>query len=871
MTDNHAIEDQDEPGKSIPPGTVISRYRIVERIGAGGMADVYLADDMELKRRVALKFLSAKYVSDPESKARFVREAQAAAALEHPNIIAVYEVAEFKGRPFIAMQYVPGESLRDMMAGPRLSIERIVRLAAGIASGLDRAHQSGVVHRDIKPGNILLDREGRPMIADFGVAAVSEGKAEVSDESTAGTLGYMSPEQIQGLPVDPRSDLFSFGIVLYEMLTGRRPFTGEYEASIQYAVVHETPPSVSEVRPDVPSRLARIVEKSLAKDPAQRYATAAQMLHDLQEVGAAEVRNDEAARDEQQIAPRLTRVALIMLAVVVLVFVAREIFKSTRQSEPGGKKVLAVLPFENIGASEDEYFADGMTDAVTVHLAKFSDLGVIARSSSMQYKQTQKSLREIGDELGAAYVLTGTVQWDKSRGKNLVSIKAKLIRTRDERYLWAESYDRVMDNVFAMQAEIARDVTAALGITVGRMGQTGSDTPPTANLEAYDLYLRGNEYFNRSWERADIEIALHLYERAVELDPLFAEAQAMISRAHGMMYSEYYDHSARRLQLAKDAVERALMLDSNLVEGHLARGYCHYCEMDYDGALEEFALVEKLQPNNRYLYNAIGAAYRRQGKLAEAVENFITASELDPRSFLRTFDVALTYGMMRRYDDADRYLDRTILLAPDWPLAYVYRAWLRVLRNGDTEGARTIIRDAQNRVDFSRSQFYWWLARILEPDYQKVLEKTAPEGDTAEYYLHCAQMNRLMGNREREYAYADSARLLLDRKKSELEDQAKYHSQLGLAYAGLGMKDEALAHGTRAVELLPTSKEAFDAMFLLVNLAEIQMIVGETDSAITSLEHLMTLPGFVSPAYLSSDPLWTPLRDNPRFKKLAGT
>ncbi|UCD93865.1 MAG: protein kinase [Candidatus Zixiibacteriota bacterium] len=850
-------------------GTDISHYTIIRKVGSGGMADVYLARDNKLNREVVLKFLSNRYAADREFKTRFKREAQLAASLKHPNVVHIYEVSEHRGRTFIAMEYCEGPSLDDYIESRRLSQEEILNPAIDICEGLKEAHESGIVHRDIKPSNILLDSRGQIKILDFGLAAARGDKAAYDRSTTCGTISYMSPEQTRSRQVDHRSDLFSFGVVLYQMITGRPPFTGEYEAAVSYAIVNETPVPVCELREDLQPELGDIVSRLLEKEPDDRFQSAGEVLERLK--GLRHPVLDDvgpAGKASRRILP--LSYLMVLLGLIAAVLVVWQILLRPTDEKPVTKKVVAVLPFENLGPPDDEYFSDGMTDAITTHLARFSELGVISRTSSMQYKNSRKGVREIGSELGASYLLTGTIQWDRSSDENRVLINAKLVRADDDTHLWTDSYERVLDKVFVLQTEIAANVTRALNVAVSDDDRRMTISRPTDNLDAYDLYLRGNEYLNRSWEKEDIQIAIGLYEGAIELDPDFAAAHAMLSRGHGSMYSEYYDRSDARFLKARNAAEQALRLEPNLVEGHLAMGYCHYCKMDYENALREFAFVREYQPNNRYLYSAIAGVQRRQGNLLEAAQNFARALELDPLSYLRAFDVALTYGLMRRYEDADKYLDRTLLLAPDWPLPYIYRAWLRILKEGNITEARAILAEASGLTDLFKSKYYWWLARIVETDYQQVLDRSAPGPDTAAYYLHRAQMNRLMNRNDLEAAYADSARLILEKKRHQLGGQARFHSYLGLAYAGLRQKDEAIKHGKEAVKLLPTTKDAFDALFLVVNLTETFVIFGEYDAAVEQLEFLLSIPGFVTMSYLRLDPLWVPLRDHPRFKEMLG-
>ncbi|MEW5923787.1 MAG: protein kinase [Candidatus Zixiibacteriota bacterium] len=853
--------NSDEGDSTLNSGTVISHYRILQKIGSGGMGDIYAAEDIGLKRQVALKFLPAGMAADQETRRRFISEAQAVASLNHPNIITIFEVNEYLGRPFFAMEHIDGVPLDQYVRNEEPPLTQIIDITVQVCRGLKEAHKIGIIHRDIKPANVIIDTSGHAKILDFGLAItrIDKGTADL----TSGTMAYMSPEMVQSGEITPASDLFSLGVMMYEMISGKKPFAGEYEASLAYAIVNESPPSLREQKPEIPETVIKIVDRLLEKKYENRFQNADDVINALQSFGSIDEPYwiGKSARRS-----RRTFVASAIIIITAAALIVAFWGKIWRHSTP--PKVLAVLPFENMGDKSDEYFADGMTDAVTTHLAKIGELGVISRTSTMQYKNTDKNLKQIGFELGAEYIITGTIQWDKSHSPERVKISASLLRTTDDTYLWTDSYERVIDKVFALQSEIAENVTDALHIAVSRSELQSMQRQPTQNLAAYDFYLRGNEYFNRSWEKEDIEIAIGLYQKAIELDAGFASAYAMLSRAHGSMYSEFYDRTEYRHMEARNNALRALEIDPDLVEGHLAMGYCYYCELNYPEALREFAIVQKLQPNNRYLYNAIGAVQRRQGNLKEAVRNFSRALELDPLSYLRAFDVAVTYGLMRRYDEAGEYLDRTIMLAPDWPLPYVYRAWIYILHDGDTAEAQKTINAASGYVNFSTSNYYWWLARIIDDDYAEVLKTTAPGADTAAYYLHCAQMYRLMNLTDKEYAYSDSARALLEVKLQDRQEEARYHSYLGLAYAGMRQKEPAILHGRKALELLPTSRDAFDAIFLVVNLAETMVIFGEYDEAINQLENLLAIPGFISVSYLKLDPLWNPLHDNPRFQAL---
>lgn len=854
----------------LKPGTTISHYKIIRHIGSGGMGEVYLAEDSSLNRNVALKFLPESLLIDPDLQVRFDREAHALAQINHPNVAIIFEVDRYQGRPFFSMEYIEGRSLSEIIAEAPLPFEQAIKFAIQIGTGLAAIHEAGLVHRDIKPSNILVDAGGRLRILDFGLVRMTRKPGVTRSPMLMGTIGYMSPEQIRGENLTPASDLFSLGIILYQMITGHRPFEGAYEASIQYAIVNQDPAPLSSHRPDTPQELAPIVGGLLEKDVSRRYQSAADVIHDLQAV-----RSDQTVTAPHVALKSKTGRLRFWIALLVVVAVALVLWR-VFLTPPGAvieppPKTLAVLPFKNLGPPGDDYFAEGMTDAVTTRLARVGGLRVICRRSTVLYKESDLSPKEIGDELGADYILSGTIHWDKATEPNQVRINTRLIRAADESYLWGDTYDRVFDRIFDLQSDIAERVTGVLKIAVSEADSRSIMAVPTTNLEAYDCFLRGNHYFNRSWDQSDILNATEMFQRAVDLDTGFALAYAMLARGHESMYWEYFDRSEDRCYLARRAVETALTLHPGLVEGRLARGYLFYhCDQDYARALNEFSLGLATHPNHADLIGAVAAILRRQGRLEESADNFVKALELDPRSHLKAFDVALTYGLMRRFDQTERYLEKTLTLAPDWPLPYIYKAWCHIFRSGDTAGAREALAQAAGRADVASSRYYWWLSRIIEPDLRAALENSRVGADTAGYLLHLARIHRLLGAAGEEYRYADSARTILEEKITRRPDDARFHSQLGLAYAGIRNREKALDHGRRAIELLPASRDAFDALFLVINLAETLVIFEEYDAAIDQLEHLLSIPGFVSPPYLKLDPLWKPLQTHPRFQKLLG-
>jgi serine/threonine protein kinase/tetratricopeptide (TPR) repeat protein len=859
-------------------GKTISHYKILEKLGEGGMGVVYKAQDTKLDRVVALKFLPQHLLCDSEAKTRFENEAKAASALNHPNITTVHEIDEVEGECFIAMEYVGGKSIKELIKEKKLSIEEILQIAMQIAEGLSRAHQNHIVHRDIKSDNIMLTHEGLVKIMDFGLAKLKGVSKLTKTGTTLGTIQYMSPEQVQGIDVDQRSDIFSFGVVLYEMITGQLPFKGEHEAAIIYSILNDTPEPLARYKASVPEELQRIVGKMLAKDRSARYQHTDDLLADLR-ICSKQGLSSIIEKPRRDLWNRYVVTSAVAVLVIIAGYWIVTNYVLQRASKPeSGRKMLAVLPFENLGAPEQEYFAAGITDEITTQLAKVSGLGVISRTSVLQYKGTKKTVQQIGKELGVQYILEGTILWDKSGVTNRVRINPQLIRVKDRTHVWAESYDRVLEQIFALQSDIAEKVSSALNITLLETEQRYIAAKPTENLEAYEYYLHGKDYSNRNWTEKDSRIAIEMYEKAVEIDPTFALAYASLSVAHSWMYWAYYDRTDERLNKAKETVEKALKLKPDLPEAHRALGiYYYFGSLDYERALEQFAIAQKGQPNNSDLLAVIGYVQRRQGKFEQAVANLKKAAELDPGSSGQADEVATTYRIIRKYTEAEYYLDRAISLAPDWPNAYSEKAWLYLISEGNTKKARKVLQEAIGKADQTLLASTLVELDVLDGNYQKGLDRlpeltafTDPSGfnDTISYFLTKAKIYGLLNQPKLKLVYYDSARIILENKVRSRSSEAAFHSYLGIAYAGLGRKEKAIREGKKGVELLPVSKDAVDAPIYVQNLAQIYVMVGDYDSAIDQLEYLLSIPSYTSIPYLRIDPTWSPIRNHPRFQKL---
>ena len=864
-------------------GKQISHYKILEKIGEGGMGVVYKARDLKLDRFVALKFLPHHIGTDEEEKQRFIHEAKAASALQHSNVSTIHEIDEADdGHLFICMDYYEGETLKDKIHRGPLIITEAIDIAIQVADGLKEAHEKNIVHRDIKSANIIVTSKGQTKIMDFGLAKLSGRTQLTKTGSTLGTAAYMSPEQTRGEEVNHRSDIWSLGVVLYEMITGQLPFKGEYEQAVVYSIVNEVPEPITGCRSGIPMEIERIVNKCLEKKQSERYQHADELIVDLTKLKnnlIGEMTKTTVGYQTKSSGKRLRRLgfaAVGILAALGIYLISSQFLDIGKKESLAERKMLVVLPFDNLGLPSDEYFADGITEEITSRLAEISELGVIARTSAIQYKNTDKAIQQIGEELGADFILEGTVRWEKQPGgESRVRVTPQLIRISDNIHLWTERYDAIISGIFQIQTDIAEQVAQALDITLLEPERRALRVKPTDNLEAYEYYIRGNDYYHRS----DTE-AMDMYERAIGLDPEFAQPYAKLSILHSLIYWNRWDQSEDRLVKAKDAVDKAFELRPELSEAHVALGYYYYMgHLDYDHALEQFSLARKSQPNNVDVLEGIGFIQRRQGKLEQTVINLKQAFKLDPRRAYLPSSIGDTYAFMRDYTEVESYYDRAIRLSPEWPEPYANRARMVLKWQGDTEKARAILQEGSrffSLTDDPYVAYAWFLVDLFDRDYQSALahlsESSLRAFEFHEYVVPKAQLisqiHGLMNRTELKQAYYDSARIELEALVHDWPDDARYHSALGIAYAGLGLKQDAIREGQLAVGLLPISKDAHRGPYLVEHLARIYVMVAENDSAIDQLEFLLSRPGTLSIPLLQLDPVWAPLKDHPRFKKL---
>jgi TolB-like protein/predicted Ser/Thr protein kinase/Flp pilus assembly protein TadD len=863
-------------------------YELLEEVGRGGQGVVFRARQKSLNRIVALKVIGLGQWATKAHLRRFRLEAEAAASLDHSCIVPIYEVGERDGQCYFSMKLVEGGQLDEVVKHTPITIRQAVELIAKVARTVHYAHEHGILHRDIKPGNILLDTKGDPNLTDFGLARLVESESTVTRTlEVLGTPSYMAPEQAAGnnTQLTSATDVYGLGAVLYQLLTGHPPYAGgtTYETIKLLLETEPRPPRLW--NPKVDRDLSTICLKCLEKDPQRRYSSALALAEDLERWLKHEPilarRTGVIGRGKKWLQRNPTAAGIAVLSLALIVAVGVIVWKSDLFRRPAAAGI-AVLPFENLSNDrEDASFADGVQDDLLTKLAKIGDLKVISRTSVMGYRD-QHNTRDIGKALGISHVLEGSVR----KTGSWLHMNVQLIDAHTDSNIWAEEYDRDLKDMFAIQSEIAEKVAGQLHATISAAERMAIEQPPTADLTAFALYSRAKNLVltasSISTAKAKLLEAADLLNQAVAHDSSFFQAYCQLASTHNQLYFFGDDHTPARLRLAEAAVEAAFRLRPDAPEAHLARAEnLYYGYLDYDGALAELDTARQTLQNEPRLFEIKGYIERRRGHWEECTRNLERAIDLDPRNVDLLQQTALSYGHLGRYSEEKSVFDRVLTIEPNDIETKVESALVELDWKADTWPLHRTINAirATNPSAMPGIAVGWLLCALSERDETSIKDALAASNEFP-LSSDAVQFSRpfiegLIARMAREDA---KARLAFTAARVEQEKiiqaQPNYGPPLcvlGLIDAALGRKDEALREGRRAVELLPAEKDAINGPGMIQYFAIIAAWVGDKDLACEQLATAIGRPGAPSYGQLKLIPFWDPLRGDPCFEKIVSS
>jgi TolB-like protein/tRNA A-37 threonylcarbamoyl transferase component Bud32 len=868
----------------------IGNYHVLEEIGRGGMGVIYRARQRHSRRIVALKRILSYHADSQETLARFRREAQAAASLDHPNILPIYEVSECDdGLPFFSMKFAGGGSLLEAAPALRSEPRRAVALVAKVARAVQYAHGQGILHRDLKPGNVLLDGRGEPLVSDFGLAKWLDTSSHLTRTLTIfGTPGYIAPEQVNGSSgkLGPAADVYSLGAILFDLLTGHPPFLGEHALKVIQQASEKPAPKLRTLVPSLDRDLETICAKCLERDPEARYRSASALAEDLERwlegrhIVARPVSPPARAWRWTRRNPVIAGMAALLLALGSAVGVM--IWKGEMAGPPAASGI-AVLPFESLSSDKDNaFFADGVYDGVSTKLAKVANLKVISHNSVAKYRGARNT-QEIGRALNVAYVLEGSVRREAGR----IHLNAQLIDTRTDAHVWAQEYDRDLSDVFALQSEIAQKVTDQLGAEPSSTEKAAIQEPPTTDLIAYDSYLRAKDLINAipfsTRAKEDLYQAVQLLEQAVGRDPFFYLAYGELAGAHDRIYFLGFDHTDGRLKLSETAIDTVRRLRPQAGETHLAVAQHRYwAYRDYDGAKVELASARRTLPNESRIPLLTAYIDRRQGRWEDSLEEMKQALQLDPRDLSILQQISLTFEGLRRYKEMAATLDAALAMAPKDVPARIRRAWVDLEEHADPQPLRTTINAILAETPEAAPIFVdrWLVAALRQRDPaegERALSAMPTDGCYDENIPFpnswCRGLvARLRGDQAAAHTAFTDARAELEQELRSQPDYAQPLCALGVVDAALGNKEKAIREGERAVQLMPVTKSSLEGAKMMQYLAVIYAWTGEKDRAIARLGDIVKLPVVeLSYGYLRLNPLWDPLRGDPRFEAIVAS
>jgi serine/threonine protein kinase/TolB-like protein/Flp pilus assembly protein TadD len=879
-------------------GVAVSHFHVAECIGAGGMGVVYRAVDTNLGRPVALKLLPPAYSLDASARTRFLREGQSAAALDHANLCAVYEVGiSDDGWMFLAMPLYEGETLRAVLAGDgALPLVRALDIAHQIAEGLNAAHTAGIVHRDLKPGNIMLLPDGGVRILDFGLAKAIDQTLSATG-ARLGTIAYMSPEQIRGGQVDVRSDLWALGVVLYEMLSGRKPFSGD-DIGMAHAILGDTPSSLSTQGHGIPIAVEDVVERLLEKDPRRRYQSATQLLEDLARATNLGVQVDERLRRwvrRGRILPfRKPRLAWAAFAALIIGTVGYSARPATLRSVSPGRVAIAVLPFRNLSTDSTRGpFADMLYQELLTQLSGIASLKIIDRASVNRYAEPNRPpLRAIGSELGVANIVEATVQVVSER----LRVNVELIDAATGARKWAGEYDRPFDDAaFALQSDIAQQVVASVGAELTKAESRRVTAMPTSSKEAY-LYYQQALYYLRTgpFDLRNLQSAEQLLTRALSLDANFALAHAALSDMHRQLYFYRHDHTPARLAHERGEAEIALRLAPDLPAAHRAMALFYGTARNNNRLfLEEIRIAVRGAPNDAAMWESLANAHRRIGNWDSSLAAFTKARELNPRDPFMIFNHGnWTNTKLRRFQETIAWDDTVAKHWPDLLVVPMNKGWNYAAWQGQLDTLRAAmnarpLRTALEKVPAVLVFEYLrvtrqpdTLLRLLKVTDRSWSDRASPRAFSHPFHyiplsLYAAWAHEMRGDRPAARAAFDSALVVADAAIRKAPDDWALHHARGMALAGLGRRAEA----HREVQVLRDGKvyrdDAFFGPTVRLAAAEVLAQCGDADGAVADLERVLTEGAFgnilqvgITVHSLRMDPTWDPIREDPRFKAL---